>query len=140
MPRITGVSHIDLSVTDLDKSETWYADLFAATRILDGRNDERAFSSRYLYEPNSAMVFGLVKHDGGVDARFDERQIGLDHLALAVDSRAELDAWQTRLEELGIEHTAIVEEDAWDVLVFRDPDNIQLELFFLKVDPSVIIG
>ena len=27
-----------------------------------------------------------------------------------------------------------------DVLVLRDPDNIQLELFLLKIDPSAILG
>ena len=140
MPTITGVSHIDLSVTDLDKSEAFYTEVFGAQRLFEGRNDDHGFSSRYVYEPNSTLVFGLVKHDAGVTAPFDETSIGLDHLALNVGSREDLDAWAARLDELGVARSPIAEQDTWDVLVFRDPDNIQLELFFLKVDPSVIIG
>ena len=48
--------------------------------------------------------------------------IGLD-----VASREELERWLARLDELGVSHAGITEEEPWDVLVFRDPDNIQLE-------------
>lgn len=46
--------------------------------------------------------------------------------------REELDAWIVWLEELGIEHSAIRTGDEpfpYATVVFRDPDNIQLELF-----------
>ena len=51
MPTITGVSHIDLTVSDLDRSEAFYADLLDLSRVLDGRNDDRRFASRYLVHP-----------------------------------------------------------------------------------------
>ena len=56
-----------------------------------------------------------------------------------MSSRAELDAWASLLDERGITHSGITEEDPWDVLVLRDPDNIQLEFFLLKVDPSTLV-
>jgi catechol 2,3-dioxygenase-like lactoylglutathione lyase family enzyme len=37
MATITGISHIDLTVTDLDRSETWYSELLDMKRVLDGR-------------------------------------------------------------------------------------------------------
>ena len=46
-------------------------------------------------------------------------------------SREELDAWIVWLEELGIEHSAIrtgMNLSPYATVVFRDPDNIQLEL------------
>jgi glyoxylase I family protein len=49
-----------------------------------------------------------------------------------VASVKELDAWATWLDELGIEHSGIRTGDQpfpFATLVFRDPDNIQLELF-----------
>lgn len=130
-PTITGVSHIDLTVTDLDRSEAFYAELFGMRRVLDGRNDEHHFAARYLFHPDSLLILGLVQHDrpgGG----FDERRCGLDHLSLNVASRAELDAWIARLDAAGIDHSPLNEGEMWDVLVFRDPDGIQLELFVMK--------
>jgi catechol 2,3-dioxygenase-like lactoylglutathione lyase family enzyme len=139
MPGITGVSHIDLSVTDLDVSEEWYTKLLGANKVLDGRNDEHHFESRYLMDPESWFVLGLVRHDDLAEKSFDEHRVGLDHLSLNVVSREELDAWAAHLDELGIDYSPIVESDLWDVLVLRDPDNIQLELFYMKVDILALV-
>jgi catechol-2,3-dioxygenase len=136
MPSITGISHVDLSVTDLDASDAWYRELLGAVPLFGGRNDDRAYEVRYIVEPNSLVIIGLEQHDANDGSTFSERRVGLDHLAFNVESRAELDAWLGRLDELGISHSGITEQDAWDVLVFRDPDNIQLELFFLKANPA----
>ena len=135
-PTITGLSHIDLTVTDLDRSEAWYTDLFGLQRVLDGRNDDHHFASRYLLHPESLLIIGLVAHDPAADRPaddgVDEHRIGLDHLSLNVASAEELAAWRDRLVERGIDHSPIAESDRWDVLVFRDPDHIQLELFHMK--------
>jgi glyoxylase I family protein len=63
------------------------------------------------------------------DDRFDEHRPGLDHLSFRVVDRAELKAWQARLEALGIPHGEIVDAHYGSGLSFRDPDNIALELF-----------
>jgi catechol-2,3-dioxygenase len=132
MPTITGVSHIDLSVTDLDRSEQWYSELFSMQKVLDGRNDDQHFDSRYLVHPDSMLIIGLVVHDEAASKEFDEHAVGLDHLSLNVASREELDAWQQHLAARNIAHSPIAEGELWDVLVLRDPDNIQLELFYMK--------
>jgi hypothetical protein len=41
-------------------------------------------------------------------------------------------AWAAWLDELGIEHSGVIDTDRpipYSVVVFRDPDNVQLELF-----------
>ena len=139
MPAITGISHVDLSVTDLAASAAWYQELFGVVPLFGGRNDDHHLDVQYLIEPTTGVVIGLEQHDANPGVPFDERRVGLDHLAFSVGTRDELDAWATRLDQLGITHAGITEEDPWDVLVFRDPDNIQLELFLLKVDPSTLI-
>lgn len=139
MPAITGVSHVDLSVTDIEASEAWYKRLLDAVPLFGGRNDAHGLEARYIMEPTSGLVIGLEQHDANDGSSFDERRVGLDHLAFNVASRDDLDAWVAKLDELGIEHSGVTEEEPWDVLVFRDPDNIQLELFLLKADPSTII-
>jgi glyoxylase I family protein len=59
----------------------------------------------------------------------DERRPGLDHVAFGVADRAELEEWAARLDELGVAHGDIVDAGYGSGLAFRDPDNIQLELF-----------
>jgi hypothetical protein len=73
-----------------------------------------------------------VRHRDGPSERFDERRVGVDHLLFAVSGRGELEAWARRFESLGVAHSPIAESNARPgarVLVFRDPDNVQLELF-----------
>jgi glyoxylase I family protein len=65
------------------------------------------------------------------DDRFDERRIGIDHLAFGVDDRATLDELVGRLREEGVE-TEGVEHDPVldkDYVAFRDPDNVQWEFY-----------
>ncbi|MCB1006617.1 MAG: VOC family protein [Acidimicrobiales bacterium] len=139
-PTITGISHVDLSVTDLEASVRWYTELLGLVPLFGGRNADHDYDVQYLIEPTSGVVMGFEQHDANPGTPFDERRVGLDHLSFNVADRAALDAWRDRLDELGIAHSGITEEDNWDVLVLRDPDNIQLELFLLKIDPSAILG
>jgi hypothetical protein len=46
-----------------------------------------------------------------------------------VADRAELMAWERRLDELGVDHGAVVDAHYGSGLAFTDPDGIPLELF-----------
>ena len=138
-PTITGVSHIDLTVTDVERSEAFYSELLGASRLMVARNDDHGFSSCNIVHPASMLVLGLIQHDDPPAQEFSEHKIGLDHLSLNVSSREELDAWMVRLDELEIPHSGIAEREMWDVLVFRDPDNIQLEFFYTKPAAAALL-
>ena len=63
--------------------------------------------------------------------RFDENRIGLDHLSFAVSSRRALGDAMRVLDTHGVAHSEIRDlGEAFGIciLVFRDPDNVQLEL------------
>jgi catechol-2,3-dioxygenase len=77
----------------------------------------------------SGITLGLIQHDSGEDGEFSELRVGLDHLALAVHSRDELERWVDHLDGCGVAHSGISDMPYGSVLVLRDPDNIQLELF-----------
>ena len=83
MPSITGISHVDLSVTDLERSDAWYRELFGAVPLFGGRNDDHGLDVRYIVEPNSMVIIGLEQHDANEGSAFDECRVGLDHLAVA---------------------------------------------------------
>lgn len=139
-PKITGVSHVDLSVTDLDASVAWYTELFGMQRLFGGRSDERGYDVCYLMEPGSGLIMGFEQHDANPGSPFDERRVGLDHLSFDVESREQLDAWLARLDELSIPHSGITDEPMWDVLVFRDPDNVQLEFIYVKPEAQALLA
>jgi len=63
--------------------------------------------------------------------RFDENRIWLDHLSFGVASRADLEHAVRVLDTRGVPHSEIRDlGPAFGIciLIFRDPDNIQLEL------------
>ena len=73
-------------------------------------------------------------HEANPGQPFDESRTGLDPISFGVADRAGLDAWASWLDHLGIEHSGVIDTDKpmpYSVLVFRDPDNIQLELFHM---------
>ena len=90
----------------------------------------------FLRHAGLDVRIGITEHRSGSHEAFDETHVGLDHLAFRVRSEADLLDWQARLAALDIAHTPIASANSIPgaaVLVFRDPDSIQLELFF---DPT----
>ena len=128
MAEITGVHHLALTVRDMAKSTAWYEDLFGLTKVME-MEEPPGRPVTLLMHPGTQFFIGLHTHGENDGADFSEFRTGLDHVGLAVDSRAELEAWRVRIEERGITHSPIADRPYGSVLVFRDPDNIQLELY-----------
>jgi glyoxylase I family protein len=126
----TGISHLDLSVSDVDASATWYERVLDLRRL--HRVDLPTRTMIVLFHEASGLVIGLNQHQGAPDGPFDERRTGLDHVGFAVDNRGALDAWQVRLADLGVEHSPVEDTASGSALVFRDPDQIQLEMWWTK--------
>jgi glyoxylase I family protein len=134
MPMLRGTITVILTVRDLDASSAWYAALLDAVEI--SRYGEPGGPGQVvLREPSTAVDLCLIQHRDGIEGPFDERRVGLDHLEFAVPSRASLDDWMQRLEELGIPSSGIKSPPYTSnaMITFRDPDNIQLEFFFAAV-------
>jgi len=125
MPAFPTITHVALTVSDLDRSVPWYERLFDAKPVLD--EDTGPF--RHVVWAVGSTLVGLHQFPDPLRENFDERRPGLDHLAFACANRGELEEWQSRLDELGIAHGGIVDASYGSGLSFRDPDNIALEFF-----------
>jgi glyoxylase I family protein len=127
MATIEGVHHVVFTVRDADRSAQWYTDLLGMAVV--SQRDDDAVRSRLLAHPDSGLVVGLRQDLGHPDSAFDEFRTGLDHISFRVPSRQDLEDWQQRLREAGVRFTPIVDTQTGSVIVFRDPDNIQLEFW-----------
>jgi glyoxylase I family protein len=129
--------HIALTVRDLDASVEWYERVFGIKYQMDAPHE--GGEARLLANDTFQLVIVLHRHDANGGETFVESRTGLDHVGLAVPSREDLVAWQAHLESHGVvraaaadrplTQSAIADEPYGAVLVFRDLDNLQLELF-----------
>ena len=127
MPRLDGLNHITLTVRDLERSRHWYESVLGFQTLKTV--EVGAYSMAVLGNPESRTVIALTRHAKTGDRPFDETTTGLDHLSFAVTDMDELKVWSAHFERLGVAHSPLAEDPFGLVLVFRDPDNIQLELF-----------
>jgi len=127
MAEFPGITHVALTVSDLNRSIPWYQALFGAAPVID--EDTGPFR-HVIWMLAGPTLVGLHQfpNPSNKDA-FTELRPGLDHLSFGCANRGELLAWEAKLSELGIKHGGIVDAPYGSGLSFRDPDNIALEFF-----------
>jgi glyoxylase I family protein len=135
-PALTTISHLDLSVSDVAASAAWYERVLGLKQVRRAEFENRTMI--VLVAPGSGLVIGLNEHTQRPDGRFDERRVGLDHVGFAVPHREDLDVWESHLAELDVEHSPVTDSGSGSgsALVFRDPDNIQLEIWWSRPRPA----
>jgi glyoxylase I family protein len=128
MSEFPALTHVAVTVRDLGVSVPWYEALFGAKPALDEDTDPSMHHTVYVL--GNGTLLGLHQHETPAPAEaFSEYRVGLDHLAFGVASRAELETWASRLDELGIAHGGIKDAHYGSGISFRDPDGIALEFF-----------
>jgi glyoxylase I family protein len=121
-----GIGHVALTVSDLQRSVSWYRRLFDTEPVID----EDTGPYHHVVWMLGGTLLGLHQHAEAAGTEpADELRPGLDHIAFNCSDRVELEKWAGRLDELGISHGPIVDAPYGSGLSFRDPDNIPLEFF-----------
>jgi catechol 2,3-dioxygenase-like lactoylglutathione lyase family enzyme len=116
-----------LTVRDAERSAAWYSELLGMQEVMRGDDDTVSF--RVLLHAESGWIMGVRQYREGSGDCSDELRTGLDHFAFGVSSRAELDDWARELDARGVAHEPVADTPIGSLLVFRDPDNIQLEFW-----------
>jgi glyoxylase I family protein len=131
---VTGFAHIRLTVSDLARSRAFYDALFGwdvAYELPADADDATRQALGFLFGgiiySFPGGLFGL-RPVAPADDVFSEDRTGLDHLSLSVASAADLHAAIEALDALGAPHGSVKDLGAVQVLEFRDPDGIALEL------------
>src|ERR1019366_146311 len=102
MPTVTParLHHLALTVTDLEASVRWYEDVFALHFLMDAPHQGGV--GRVLADDVHELMLVLHRHDTNDGGVFGETTTGLDHAGFIVPTRADLEAWQPRLETHGV--------------------------------------
>ena len=130
--RSTGIHHVDLVVSSIERSLPFYRDLLGPLgwHGVSEVQGERGETIWYLWGPGSSVGVRQAQVDDGV--AFDRYRVGLHHLAFEAPSRAvvnERAAW-LRAQEAEIESGP---EEYWYspgyyAVFFYDPDGLKLEI------------
>lgn len=126
-PQTTGLHHLTLRCTDMQRTKAFYRDTIGFSQILD-TPDLMAFLAGSLI-----LAFRPAKPKHAEDTVFSPFNIGLDHLALACASEDELQRVAKGLQEAGIDNTGVKMDDVLQkkYVAFKDPDRIQWEFYML---------
>lgn len=126
--QLNGVSHIQLTVTDMARARAFWApllELFEMQVLLDGETYYYCIGSR------TGIAISPVEpqHEGD---RFDQRRVGLHHLCLRARQREDVDAVHEFVERLGATIVHPPREDGFAPgyysVLFEDPDGIRIEV------------
>ncbi|HVC67161.1 MAG TPA: VOC family protein [Acidimicrobiales bacterium] len=118
---LTGLSHVQLNVTDPVASAGWYT----AALGLEPYAADPAIGYVALIHRPARLVVVLTRRGGGPP---DHAAGVLDHLAFAVPDGSSLEAWAAHLTAIGIPHPGVVPENGNPSLQLRDPDGTAVEL------------
>lgn len=123
-----GLHHVTIRVTDLDRTRQFYAEVLGfdveEPPVMDSRR------LRFFLGKTMVVIRPLLPGTPP-DDRFDERRVGMDHLAARADEHDDLVRLLVSLEAAGVE-TQGIQQHPWlpsEFVCFRDPDNIQWEFY-----------
>jgi glyoxylase I family protein len=134
--KLTGVHHVTLTVTDIDRSAAWYRDVLGFVDRLRYRNDKVGADYQVLAHPQMAgTTLTLRQPDRSSSQPFDEGNTGMDHVAFRVGDQESFASWRTHLGHRDVPCSVTVLPEL-SILVLRDPDHIQIELCTTVIDSA----
>ena len=128
--RSSGVHHVDLVVSSVERSLPFYRDLLGPLGFhrISEVEGERGETIWYFTGPGSSVGIRKAQGIGGID----RYRIGLHHLAFEAVSRAVVDERHDWLVDTGAEIETPPREYTYSpgyyAVFFYDPDAIKLEI------------
>jgi catechol 2,3-dioxygenase-like lactoylglutathione lyase family enzyme len=126
-PRLAGVHHLKLPVSDLERSRAWYVSRLGYEPQLE------------FVEDGKLMGVGLRHPNGGPDLalRLDPERAaaaaGFDYFAIGVPDRPTIELLAARLTSLGEEHAGVhPASSGWILPLLQDPDGHEVRFYTVE--------
>jgi len=129
--RSTGVHHLDLVVSSIERSLPFYTSLLGPLGYhrVGEVEGERGETIWYLSGPGTSIGLREAQTES---EEYDRYRIGLHHIAFEAESRAEIDeraAWlRTQAVEIESEPQEYTYQPGYYAVFFYDPDGMKLEI------------
>jgi catechol 2,3-dioxygenase-like lactoylglutathione lyase family enzyme len=123
--QLAGIHHVKIPVTDLQRSLDWYRRVFGFETTMEFPEADGVVRGVAGTMPGvgDTMVAFRVNPEAAQGCR------GFDPVSFAVDDREALERWVAHLDDLGVQHSRMIEASIGWLLVFDDPDGLTLHLY-----------
>lgn len=122
---LRGIYTVKLPVRNLARSRAWYEEVFGFQAELEFPDDDGVVRGVAGTMAGCEQTWFALRespsHASGV--------AGFNLLNLAVADKANLEAWVGRLDDLGVDHSPIIDATVGWLVVLNDPDGIELHLY-----------
>jgi glyoxylase I family protein len=119
-----GLNHVILTVSNLEQSRAFYGDLLG----FEIKDIPPEYGNLCYFMVGNVSIWLITHEQTPPHDRFSEFRLGLDHLAFSAPDAQALHDLVATLRAAGADTTDVKTfHDRWLYVVFRDPDNIQLE-------------
>ncbi|MEU4538048.1 VOC family protein [Streptosporangium sp. NPDC023825] len=120
---LTGVHHLKIWVSDLERSRSWYERVLGLEHHTSFQDEDGVIRGMSFTVPGAAFQIALRENPDLARVLFDA-----DPFALQV-TREGLDDWVARLDGLGVPHSPVFRASAGHAMGFADPDGVQIRLY-----------
>ncbi|MEA2126601.1 MAG: glyoxylase family protein [Solirubrobacteraceae bacterium] len=127
--QLTGLHHITLISSDIERSIAFYRDVLGLGIVRDTPSDDDP-GTRHVWfgagDGTPGRLLSIMEYPqlpAGVVGTGSTQ-----HFALAVETAEELDAWRAYLDEQGVECSDVFDRGGFRSLYLRDPDGHVLEI------------
>jgi catechol 2,3-dioxygenase-like lactoylglutathione lyase family enzyme len=136
MTLLSGVNHVAVMTTDLDRFVAFYRDVFELDVVFSETTP--AFRHAILRTGPTSWIHPAEvagnPHAAGSPAMFDRGHV--DHIALTAASAGDFETVRRRLVDRGASNGAIDDLGAFHSVWFEDPDGMRGEVVVI-VDPAL---
>lgn len=122
---LTGIVSIKIPVTDLKRSLAWYRQLFGLEVVLEFEDSDGVVRGVGCEAPGLGPTMFALREDPDHARGF----AGFAPINFGIADKAAAEAWIERLDEIGIEHSPIIDATRGWIVVFHDPDGLELHLY-----------
>ncbi|WP_322763242.1 VOC family protein [Frankia sp. Cr2] len=124
-PPLAGIHHVKIPVTDLARSVDWYTKVFDFRVLMEFAEADGIVRG----VAGEAPGLGVTQLTFRFNPKAAEGCRGFDPVSFAVNDHPDIQAWAAHLDTLGIRHSPVIEASVGWLLVFNDPDGLELHIY-----------
>ena len=122
---LAGIHHVKFPVSDLATSLAWYRRVFGFEVEAEFPDDDGVVRGVAGRVPGLGDIGLALRENPDAAAGF----AGFDPVCFGIADQAAAQAWATRLDELGVDHSPVMKASIGWVVNFHDPDGIVIRLY-----------